>query len=123
MYLGDNLLKKGITHFVEEFTREVFGKADIVMVPVVTGKAPAIAETEMADQGAVETLFTRAAQFTRFANYLGTPGVSVPCGFSRDMLPLGFQLLGPAFSEDRLLAAAHAIQTATDFHRQSPLLD
>ena len=108
---------------VEEFTREVFGNADILMLPVVTGRAPTIAETETADQGAVETLFTRAAQFTRFANYLGTPGVSVPCGFSSDGLPLGFQLLGPAFSEDRLLAAAHALQSATDFHRRSPPLD
>ena len=107
---------------LEKFTREVFGDADILMAPVVTGKAPTIAETETADQAAVETLFTRAAQFTRFANYLGTPGVSVPCGFSRDLLPLGFQLMGPAFSEDQLLAAAHALQTATDFHRRSPRL-
>jgi aspartyl-tRNA(Asn)/glutamyl-tRNA(Gln) amidotransferase subunit A len=44
----------------------------------------------------------------------GTPAVSIPCGLS-DGLPVGFQLAGPAFSEGRLLDAAHALEQAIGF--------
>jgi aspartyl-tRNA(Asn)/glutamyl-tRNA(Gln) amidotransferase subunit A len=44
----------------------------------------------------------------------GTPAISLPSGLS-DGLPVGFQLAGPAFSEDRLLNAAHALERAIGF--------
>ena len=65
---------------------------------------------------------SRSARFTRFANYLGTPGLSVPCGFTESGLPAAFQLLGRPFSEQILLAVAHAYQTATDHHHRAPAL-
>jgi aspartyl-tRNA(Asn)/glutamyl-tRNA(Gln) amidotransferase subunit A len=47
-------------------------------------------------------------------NLAGLPAISIPCGLSDD-LPVGFQLMGPAFSENRLLAAAHALEGAIGF--------
>jgi aspartyl-tRNA(Asn)/glutamyl-tRNA(Gln) amidotransferase subunit A len=47
-------------------------------------------------------------------NLAGLPAISIPCGLS-DGLPVGFQLIGPAFSENRLLAAAHALEAAIGF--------
>ncbi len=44
----------------------------------------------------------------------GVPAISIPCGLS-DGLPVGFQLAGPAFSENRLLDAAHALEQALAF--------
>ena len=44
----------------------------------------------------------------------GIPAISIPCGLS-DGLPVGFQLAGPAFSEDRLLQAAYALEQAIGF--------
>jgi aspartyl-tRNA(Asn)/glutamyl-tRNA(Gln) amidotransferase subunit A len=44
----------------------------------------------------------------------GIPAISIPCGLS-DGLPVGFQLVGPAFSEGRLLDAAHALERAIGF--------
>jgi aspartyl-tRNA(Asn)/glutamyl-tRNA(Gln) amidotransferase subunit A len=44
----------------------------------------------------------------------GIPAISIPCGLS-DGLPVGFQLAGPAFSENRLLDAAHALERAIGF--------
>jgi aspartyl-tRNA(Asn)/glutamyl-tRNA(Gln) amidotransferase subunit A len=44
----------------------------------------------------------------------GTPAISLPSGLS-DGLPVGFQLAGPAFSEDRLLGAAYALERAIEF--------
>jgi len=48
------------------------------------------------------------------ANLAGLPAISLPCGLS-DGLPVGFQLIGPAFSENELLDAAHAFEAATGF--------
>ena len=50
--------------------------------------------------------------YTVTANLAGVPGISVPCGLSADGLPIGLQLLGPYWSEARLLQLAHAYQTA-----------
>ena len=47
-------------------------------------------------------------------NLAGLPAISIPCGLS-DGLPVGFQLIGPAFSENRILEAAHALEGAIGF--------
>jgi len=47
------------------------------------------------------------------ANHAGIPGLSIPCGLSRDGLPLGLQLLGPDFSEGTLLRIARSFERAT----------
>jgi aspartyl-tRNA(Asn)/glutamyl-tRNA(Gln) amidotransferase subunit A len=57
--------------------------------------------------------------YTIGANLAGLPGLSLPCGFV-DGLPMGLQLIGPHFSEGKLLNAAHRFQTATDWHARSP---
>ena len=100
----------------------VFGKVDALFAPVVPGPAPTISSTLSEDSAAVEQLFTRSARFTRFSNYLGTPGLSVPCGLTASGLPAAFQLLGRPFSEQLLLAVAHAYQSATDHHQRAPAL-
>src|SRR5271155_3009435 len=57
--------------------------------------------------------------YTIGANLAGLPGLSLPCGFI-DGLPMGLQLIGPHFSEAKLLNAAHRYQTATQWHLQAP---
>jgi len=54
-----------------------------------------------------------ADQLTVPANHAGTPGISFPGGFDADGLPIGLQLLGPDFSEGRLLQLTHAYEQAT----------
>jgi aspartyl-tRNA(Asn)/glutamyl-tRNA(Gln) amidotransferase subunit A len=48
----------------------------------------------------------------------GIPAISIPSGLS-DGLPVGFQMAGPAFSENRLLDAAHALEQAIGFSRET----
>jgi aspartyl-tRNA(Asn)/glutamyl-tRNA(Gln) amidotransferase subunit A len=57
--------------------------------------------------------------YTIGANLAGLPGLSTPCGFV-DGLPMGLQLIGPHFSEAKLLSAAHHYQRATDWHLRAP---
>jgi aspartyl-tRNA(Asn)/glutamyl-tRNA(Gln) amidotransferase subunit A len=55
-------------------------------------------------------------------NVLGLPAISVPCGFTRDELPVGLQIVGKAFDEAGVLRVAHAYEQATDWHRRRPPL-
>ncbi|MDF1666585.1 MAG: Asp-tRNA(Asn)/Glu-tRNA(Gln) amidotransferase subunit GatA [Planctomycetota bacterium] len=54
------------------------------------------------------------------ANLVGVPGLVIPCGFSKEKLPVGLQILGPHWSEQTLLNVAHAYQSVTDHHTKHP---
>jgi aspartyl-tRNA(Asn)/glutamyl-tRNA(Gln) amidotransferase subunit A len=54
-------------------------------------------------------------------NLAGLPGISIPCGLA-DGLPVGFQLVGPAFAENRILSAAHAVEQALGFDPRPPAM-
>ena len=60
--------------------------------------------------------------FTISANLAGIPGISIPCGFDSQGLPVGLQILTPALEETRLLQIAHLFQKSTDFHTRRPSL-
>jgi aspartyl-tRNA(Asn)/glutamyl-tRNA(Gln) amidotransferase subunit A len=49
-------------------------------------------------------------------NLAGLPGMSLPCGFSSDGLPIGLQLVGPPFGEETMLRAAYAFEQSTGYH-------
>ena len=54
------------------------------------------------------------------ANMAGIPALSQCCGFDTQGLPIGLQLMGPAFSEETLFRIAHAYEKATDWHTRRP---
>jgi aspartyl-tRNA(Asn)/glutamyl-tRNA(Gln) amidotransferase subunit A len=60
--------------------------------------------------------------FTLPPSLAGICGLSVPCGFDQNHLPIGLQLLGPAFGEDKILRAGQAYEQATPWHTQRPSL-
>jgi aspartyl-tRNA(Asn)/glutamyl-tRNA(Gln) amidotransferase subunit A len=63
--------------------------------------------------------------FTVTCNIAGIVGVSLPCGFTtgEKPLPIGMQLLGPTFSEEKLLCIARMYESATDWHRRRPKME
>jgi len=58
--------------------------------------------------------------YTIGANLAGIPAISVPCGFDQNNLPIGLQILTPAFSEDKLLRIARMLEAQTDWHKKQP---
>ena len=60
--------------------------------------------------------------FTVTCNIAGLPGISIPCGFTtgEKPLPIGLQLLGPTFSEEKLLRIARMYEAASDWHTRRP---
>jgi aspartyl-tRNA(Asn)/glutamyl-tRNA(Gln) amidotransferase subunit A len=94
--------------------RRAFGKVDVLMGP--TAPTPAFPIGAKTDD---PILMYLNDIYTIGANLAGLPAVSVPCGLV-DGLPVGLQIIGPHFAEERLLAAAHAWQGVTDWHRRLP---
>src|SRR5262249_15955565 len=60
--------------------------------------------------------------FTIPVNLAGLPAMSIPCGFTRQQLPIGLQMIAPPFRETTLLQVAAAFEAATDFHTHKPPL-
>jgi aspartyl-tRNA(Asn)/glutamyl-tRNA(Gln) amidotransferase subunit A len=70
-----------------------------------------------------ENYFSRNALYLRntcIGNVLNMCGLSLPCGFTRQGLPIGLLIYGKPFQENVVLRAGHAFQQATDWHRQRP---
>jgi aspartyl-tRNA(Asn)/glutamyl-tRNA(Gln) amidotransferase subunit A len=93
--------------------RRIFEQVDILILPTKRAVAPTIAAT-------VDESYKRPPSNTAAFNQFGTPAISIPCGFSRDSLPIGLQIVGPALGEPQVLAVAHAYQQATDWHTRHP---
>ena len=102
----------------QDFDR-AFEKCDVVVCP--TSPTPAFKIGEKSDDPLAMYL---ADVFTVTCNIAGIPGVSIPCGFTTGdkPLPIGLQLLGPAFGEERLLRAARMYEAATDWHARRPAM-
>ena len=60
--------------------------------------------------------------YTISTNLAGLPGISVPCGFSKEGLPIGMQLIGKAFEEEKLLSVANAYDQEHQYGREKPNL-
>ncbi len=53
----------------------------------------------------------------------GIPCISVPCGFTKENMPIGLQLMGPQWQEEKVLSAAYAYEQATEWHTKKPTLE
>ncbi|HET6861426.1 MAG TPA: Asp-tRNA(Asn)/Glu-tRNA(Gln) amidotransferase subunit GatA [Pyrinomonadaceae bacterium] len=93
-----------------------FKQCDAIITP--TAPTPAFAIGEKVDDPLAMYLNDI---YTVTANLAGVPGLSVPCGISSDRLPIGFQLLGPYWSESTLLKLASGYERARPFSDRPPI--
>jgi len=94
---------------------QAFERADVIAMP--TTPTPPF---RLGEKTGDPLQMYLADVFTVSANLAGLPGISVPCGFSPDGLPIGFQLMGRMFDESTLLRVADAYERSTDWHERSP---
>ena len=97
---------------------QAFEQVDVIACPVSPTTAFKIGEK--ADDPLSMYL---ADVFTLSLNLAGNCGLSVPCGFDQSGLPIGLQLIGPAFGEEAILRAAHAYEQATEWHKRRPRIE
>lgn len=107
--------QKARTKICEAF-RHAFQSCDLLLTPTASTTAFKIGDKT---KEPLEMYLTDIC--TVIANLAGIPAISIPGGWDRGM-PIGIQLLGPAFREDLLLRAAYGFEQATDFHKQKPNL-
>jgi aspartyl-tRNA(Asn)/glutamyl-tRNA(Gln) amidotransferase subunit A len=107
---------------IEKEFHAAFERADAILAPAVPIGAPRLGENELMIEGEKETVRSALVRMNRPANLTGDPAISVPCGFTRAGLPIGLQLIGPHWSEARLLAIAQAYEDSTEWHKQHPSL-
>ncbi len=96
------------TKIAQDF-REAFAEVDLIVTPTSANVAFGLGE-KTADPWSMYL----SDYFTVPMSLAGIPAISIPCGLSEG-LPVGFQITGPAFSENRLLGAAHALEAAIGF--------
>jgi len=95
---------------------KAFEKCDCIMMPVSPTAAFKIGEkVDDPLKMYLSDIYTIAA------NLAGVPGISIPCGFDEKGLPIGLQILAPAFSEDKLLRIARMFEAQTNWHNRKPL--
>ncbi len=94
----------------------VFAEVDFVVTPTTPVPPITIEQALNMSPDPAGELWLRN---TRPFNAYGVPTISVPCGFTRGGLPIGFQIAGPNFGEARLLSFAHAYEQATPWHKRT----
>ena len=95
----------------------LFARVDLLVTPTVPVLPVPVAEAR--DDQAGMALFARN---TRPFNAYGLPAVSVPCGFAKNGLPIGLQIVGPPWGEESVLRLAHAYEQTTDSWTRRPVL-
>lgn len=93
----------------------IFKKVDLLIAP--TSPIPAFKFGAFDDN---KLQLDLQDYFTCPANITGIPALSIPCGFSSDNLPIGFQLMGPHQSEALLLQTAYAYEQNSQWHTMHP---
>lgn len=92
-------------------TRERLADVEAVVAPTMLTPAPRVDEL---DKGEPVKLMTR------LVNWLGLCAVSVPCGFTSRGLPVGLQLIGKPFEEERVLRLAYAYEQTVAWNKRRP---
>jgi aspartyl-tRNA(Asn)/glutamyl-tRNA(Gln) amidotransferase subunit A len=98
----------------QDFDR-AFQQVDLIAGPITA--APAFKIGEMVDDPLAMYLVDL---YTVSANLAGIPGLCLPCGRSKNGLPIGLQLQAPALEEERLLRGTRMYEQATDWHTEPP---
>jgi aspartyl-tRNA(Asn)/glutamyl-tRNA(Gln) amidotransferase subunit A len=114
----DYLKAMRIRSLVKQKFRDLFGGIDFLIAPARYGIAPRISEP-LDGGGSPAAAPPGMHGLIPAGNLAGLPALSLPCGFAGNM-PLGLQLVGPAFSENSLLALGREFQNRTDWHKRRP---
>ena len=116
----DYLKAMRIRSIIKDKMRELFANIDVIVAPSRFAVAPAVSDP--LDGGRLPNTRPAAPGMTSLipaGNLAGLPALSLPCGFAGG-LPLGIQLVGPAYSENVLLALGREFQNRTEWHKRRP---
>jgi aspartyl-tRNA(Asn)/glutamyl-tRNA(Gln) amidotransferase subunit A len=100
-----------------------FREVDAIVAPTVPVPAPLIGAEFVQIDGEQIGVRPALVGMNRPANFTGHPAISVPCGFTKEGLPIGLELMGRAFDEATLLRIALFYERTHDWRARHPRLD
>lgn len=100
---------------VKQDFEKAFEKVDVIITP--TAPTPAF---KIGQNTADPVKMYLEDIFTVSINIAGVPALALPCGYSKSGLPIGMQIIGPQFGEERLLKVGAIFQHHTDWHQREP---
>ncbi|MBZ5202013.1 Asp-tRNA(Asn)/Glu-tRNA(Gln) amidotransferase GatCAB subunit A [Planomicrobium chinense] len=100
---------------------QVFKRVDVLISPTLPFLPPLIGDSTVDINGQVLSFLDEVIRFTGPGNLTGLPALSIPCGV-RDGLPVGLQIMGPAFEEEKVLNVAYALEKLQLMKGQKPEL-
>ena len=101
---------------------QVLKKVDCLFGPTTAIPAPKIDQTDISIEGETEDVRLASTRLVRAANLLGLPAISVPCGFTRQGLPIGLQITGRPFEETLLFRVSAALEDASNYSGRVPAI-
>jgi len=107
-YVNAQRLRRGMRR---EFNR-LWSEVDCLFTPATPNTAPRIGDTTVRLGGRDEDVRLAATRLVRGINALGLPALSLPCGLGGSRLPIGLQIVGPAFEETLILRVGAALEDA-----------
>src|SRR5438876_1783435 len=106
---------------------QTFETVDAIVTPTTPIAPPTIAAFDSAYRdpavpNSISDIRRLTLRNTSPFNKYGLPSISVPCGFTRNGLPIGLQISGPNGGEAAILQLAHAYEQATEWHKRRPAM-
>jgi aspartyl-tRNA(Asn)/glutamyl-tRNA(Gln) amidotransferase subunit A len=101
---------------------DALARRDVLVAPATPIPAPLLGERETTLGDGRSDVRAALIRLTRPFNYSGHPAGSAPCGFTRDGLPIGLQVVGRPFDEATVLRVVDVYQRLTDWHTRRPAI-
>ncbi len=99
-------IRKRFERFFEEY--------DLLILPTTPITAPTIEGHDAVEQAG------RLTRFTAPFNLAGLPALSVPCGFTKEGLPIGLEIVSRAWADAKVLNVGYVFEQATEWHKRMP---
>lgn len=100
---------------IKQDFEKAFNQVDVIVTPTAPTAAFKLGEkTSDPLQMYLSDIFTISV------NLAGVPGISIPCGFTSNNLPIGLQIIGKHFDEETILKVSYAYEQSTEWHKRKP---
>jgi aspartyl-tRNA(Asn)/glutamyl-tRNA(Gln) amidotransferase subunit A len=113
----DYILARRTQAEIRKRFEQFFESSDFLILPTTPIAAPTVAGHDAVEQAG------RLTRFTAPFNLAGLPALSLPCGFTKEGLPIGLQIVSRAWGDAKVLNLGYAFEQATEWHKQFPTME
>ncbi|GIN22037.1 amidase [Siminovitchia fordii] len=114
----EHILAKQLKSKLTAKYKQAFDTVDAIITPTVPILSTDVGADTVIIDGSTQSVRSALMRFTFFANYIGIPGMTMPCGKAENGLPIGVQLLGHWDHEEVLYLIAYELETALHLSKE-----